>query len=70
METKGGPDHVVADALAQRADTLAIVEGMQSNHMRHVAAVGARLGLRVGSKPEHRDTALLERADITNKIKL
>lgn len=40
-------EYVVADALAQGADTLVTHGGCQSNHCRATAAVGARLGLRV-----------------------
>ena len=40
-------EYVVADAIAQGADTLVTHGGFQSNHCRATAAVGARLGLRV-----------------------
>lgn len=40
-------EYVVAEALAQGADTLVTHGGIQSNHCRATAAVGARLGLRV-----------------------
>lgn len=40
-------EYVVADAMAQGADTLLTHGGFQSNHCRATAAVGARLGLRV-----------------------
>lgn len=40
-------EYVVADALAQGADTLVTHGGFQSNHCRATAAIGARLGLRV-----------------------
>jgi D-cysteine desulfhydrase len=40
-------EYVVADALAQGADTLVTHGGFQSNHCRATAAVGAKLGLRV-----------------------
>lgn len=40
-------EYVVADAIAQGADTLVTHGGIQSNHCRATAAVGARLGLRV-----------------------
>ena len=40
-------EYVVADALAQGADTLVTHGGFQSNHCRATAAVGARLNLRV-----------------------
>lgn len=40
-------EYVVADALAQGADTLVTHGGVQSNHCRATAALGARLGLRV-----------------------
>lgn len=39
-------EYLVTDALAQGCDTLVSVGGVQSNHTRQVAAVGARLGLR------------------------
>ena len=38
-------EYLVADALAQRCDTLVSIGGVQSNHTRQVAAVAARLGL-------------------------
>lgn len=40
-------EYVVADALANGADTLVTHGGFQSNHCRATAAIGARLGLRV-----------------------
>jgi D-cysteine desulfhydrase len=40
-------EYVVADALANHADTLVTHGGFQSNHCRATAAIGARLGLRV-----------------------
>jgi D-cysteine desulfhydrase len=40
-------EYVVADALAQGADTLITHGGTQSNHCRATAALGARLGLNV-----------------------
>lgn len=40
-------EYVVKDALAQGADTLITHGGVQSNHCRATAALGARLGLRV-----------------------
>jgi 1-aminocyclopropane-1-carboxylate deaminase len=39
-------EYLAADALAQGADTLVSIGGVQSNHTRQVAAVAARLGLR------------------------
>jgi 1-aminocyclopropane-1-carboxylate deaminase len=38
-------EYLVADALAQGADTLVSIGGVQSNHTRQVAAVAARAGL-------------------------
>jgi 1-aminocyclopropane-1-carboxylate deaminase len=38
-------EYLVPDALAQDADTLVSIGGVQSNHTRQVAAVAARLGL-------------------------
>src|SRR4051794_29872976 len=40
-------EYLVADAVAQGCDTLVTHGGLQSNHCRATAAVGARLGLRV-----------------------
>lgn len=40
-------EYVVADALAQGADTLITHGGTQSNHCRATAALGSRLGLKV-----------------------
>jgi 1-aminocyclopropane-1-carboxylate deaminase len=39
-------EYLVADALAQGADTLVSIGGVQSNHTRQVAAVAARAGLK------------------------
>ncbi len=39
-------EYLVPDALAQGADTLVSIGGLQSNHTRQVAAVAAKLGLR------------------------
>ncbi len=38
-------EYIVPDVLAQGADTLVSIGGIQSNHTRQVAAVAARLGL-------------------------
>jgi 1-aminocyclopropane-1-carboxylate deaminase len=40
-------EYIVPDVLASGADTLVSIGGYQSNHTRQVAAVGAKLGLRV-----------------------
>ena len=37
-------EYIVPDALAQGADTLVSIGGVQSNHTRQVAAVAAKLG--------------------------
>lgn len=39
-------EYLVPDALAQGADTLVSIGGVQSNHTRQVAAVAAKLGLK------------------------
>ena len=39
-------EYLVPDALAQGADTLVSIGGIQSNHTRQVAAVAAKLGLK------------------------
>ncbi len=39
-------EYLVPDALAQDADTLVSIGGVQSNHTRQVAAVAAKLGLK------------------------
>jgi 1-aminocyclopropane-1-carboxylate deaminase len=39
-------EYIVPDVLAQGADTLVSIGGIQSNHTRQVAAVAARLGLK------------------------
>jgi 1-aminocyclopropane-1-carboxylate deaminase len=39
-------EYLVPEALAEGADTLVTIGGLQSNHTRQVAAVAARLGLR------------------------
>src|SRR5438045_8475338 len=38
-------EYLVADAVAQGADTLVSIGGVQSNHTRQVAAVAAQTGL-------------------------
>ena len=40
-------EYVIADALAQGADTLVTEGGLQSNHMRQTAAAAAKYGLKV-----------------------
>lgn len=40
-------EYVLADALAQGADTLVTTGGIQSNHMRQTSAAAAHLGLNV-----------------------
>jgi 1-aminocyclopropane-1-carboxylate deaminase len=40
-------EYIVPDVLASGADTLVSIGGVQSNHTRQVAAVGAKLGLKV-----------------------
>jgi 1-aminocyclopropane-1-carboxylate deaminase len=44
-------EYLVPDALAQGADTLVSIGGVQSNHTRQVAAVAARLGLAASPAP-------------------
>lgn len=44
-------EYVLADAIAQGADTLVTTGGVQSNHMRQTAAAAARLGLQVALYP-------------------
>ncbi len=39
-------EYLVADAVGQGCDTLVSIGGVQSNHTRQVAAVGARVGLK------------------------
>jgi 1-aminocyclopropane-1-carboxylate deaminase len=46
-------EYLVPDALAQGADTLVSIGGVQSNHTRQVAAVAARLGLKALLVQEH-----------------
>lgn len=46
-------EYVVADALAQGADTLVSIGGIQSNHTRQVAAAAAMLGLESRLLQEH-----------------
>lgn len=46
-------EYLVPDALAQGADTLVSIGGVQSNHTRQVAAVAARLGLKAVLVQEH-----------------
>lgn len=44
-------EYVLADAVAQGADTLVTTGGVQSNHMRQTSAAAARLGLKVALYP-------------------
>ncbi|XXH05434.1 hypothetical protein Hte_011861 [Hypoxylon texense] len=46
-------EYLAAEALAQGADTLVSIGGVQSNHTRQVAAVAAALGLRSALVQEH-----------------
>ena len=46
-------EYLVAEALAQGADTLVSIGGVQSNHTRQVAAVAAHLGLKAVLVQEH-----------------
>ena len=39
-------EYLVADAMAQKCDTLVSIGGVQSNHTRQVAAVAARVGMK------------------------
>jgi len=39
-------EYIVPDAIAQGADTLVTIGGVQSNHTRQVAAVAAKLGMK------------------------
>lgn len=45
-------EYVIADALAQGADTLVTTGGVQSNHMSQTSAAAARYGLKVGRTRE------------------
>ncbi|GAB1314050.1 hypothetical protein MFIFM68171_04260 [Madurella fahalii] len=46
-------EYLVPDALAQGCDTLVSIGGVQSNHTRQVAAVAAKMGLKVALVQEH-----------------
>jgi len=46
-------EYIVPDVFASGADTLVSIGGVQSNHTRQVAAVGAKLGLKVRLVQEH-----------------
>ncbi|KAK1833253.1 tryptophan synthase beta subunit-like PLP-dependent enzyme [Podospora conica] len=46
-------EYLIPEALAQGCDTLVSIGGVQSNHTRQVAAVAAKLGLRVALVQEH-----------------
>lgn len=46
-------EYVLPEALSQGADVLVTTGGQQSNHMRQVAAVGARYGLEVSLRREN-----------------
>ncbi|KAJ7616597.1 ACC deaminase [Roridomyces roridus] len=46
-------EYLLADALAQKCDTLVSIGGVQSNHTRQVAAVAAKYGLKAKLVQEH-----------------
>src|SRR6476660_3618030 len=46
-------EYLVPEALAQGADTLVSIGGVQSNHTRQVAAVAAHLGMKAVLVQEH-----------------
>jgi 1-aminocyclopropane-1-carboxylate deaminase len=46
-------EYVISDAIAGGADTMVTVGGLQSNHMRQVAASGNRFGLKVWKYSTH-----------------
>ncbi|KAL4867832.1 hypothetical protein BDV12DRAFT_110955 [Aspergillus spectabilis] len=46
-------EYLASDALAQGADTLVSIGGVQSNHTRQVTAVGAKLGMKVALVQEN-----------------
>ncbi|KAK4192940.1 putative 1-aminocyclopropane-1-carboxylate deaminase [Podospora australis] len=46
-------EYLASEALAQGCDTLVSIGGVQSNHTRQVAAVAAKLGLKVALVQEH-----------------
>jgi 1-aminocyclopropane-1-carboxylate deaminase len=46
-------EYLAADAIAQHADTLVSIGGVQSNHTRQVAAVAAHLGMKAVLVQEH-----------------
>jgi 1-aminocyclopropane-1-carboxylate deaminase len=52
-------EYLVPDALAQGADTLVSIGGVQSNHTRQVAAVAAKLGLKARLVQENWDSTVL-----------
>src|ERR1041384_4816268 len=45
--------YLASDALSLGCDTLVSIGGVQSNHTRQVAAVAAKLGLKVALVQEH-----------------
>ena len=49
-------EYLVPDALAKGADTLVSIGGVQSNHTRQVAAVAAKLGLKMPAPPRNQRT--------------
>jgi len=55
-------EYLVPDALAQGADTLVSIGGVQSNHTRQVAAVAAHLGMKAVLVQEH----WVDWPDVTN----
>ncbi|KAI9150290.1 1-aminocyclopropane-1-carboxylate deaminase [Paramyrothecium foliicola] len=63
-------EYVLADALAQGADTLVTVGGVQSNHMRQTAAAAARLGLQVALCPRDIATSGKEEYNYSGNVQL
>lgn len=63
-------EYVLADAIAQGADTLVTTGGIQSNHMRQTAAAASRLGLQVAVYPRDAVEAKPDEYDYAGNVQL
>lgn len=63
-------EYVLADAVAQGADTLVTTGGIQSNHMRQTAAAASRLGLQVALYPRNAVESKSAEYDYSGNVQL
>ena len=63
-------EYVVPSALAESCDTLVSEGGIQSNHMRQVAAVGSHLGLKTVLVPRIHGVTKSEAFDVAGNVQI